>query len=1106
MKNVRRRFFVYIILLAAALSFGSGPPQHAQSRKAIQTDGKFQRFAMADSQLHAEADSGGYLIESTDQGLICREMTVREAEQLQTEKARTNLRAISEDRRDNLLAQQGLKITLRGTQQLENFPSAKQAFLRAAAKWESIIQSPITVVIDVDFGPTIFGTPFPSPSVIGGTNPQRLTGQNLYDNVRQSMLTQSTSGRQTAVLNALPAGVLPTDLGTTGNIVSPSSLLRALGEIPPVADPDAELSSFGPPPSIGFNSAFTFDFDPTDGVDTDKTDFEAVAVHELGHALGFISGVGGRESSPSTAILAPSIWDFFRFRPGGLNAGVFGSGNRVQLAGGEQVYFIGDAELPLSTSTTGGTGGDGRQSSHWKDNSLIGTYTGVMDPTAASGERLTITANDLTALNYMGYRINPGTTVTEVLSVDDGSREESLALTNAIVVNRFTPSRYPATLQSIRVYIPPTTDGSSPVGQMLRVVAFVDQNRSGQPPANPTLVVDRMVTVPNLPATRFIEIPVTTPFSALTGETAQQNPAPIASGDLYVGIQSSSASILIAADGTGKKQNRSFVSTNNFGSFAPLQNASNAPINFMTRVVLAETYNATPAPALALISPSATAPGSAAFSMIVQGNNFQPNSVVRWNNSDRQTTYISGTQLQAQITAADVANAGTANVRVFTSGSAESAAASFKIEANRPAPVIARLSPASQAAGIATPLEVNVFGADFTAQSVIRYNGSDRATTFVNSTQLTTNLQPADFATAADNKVTVFTPGPGGGASAELNFTVVSCTFSLSTTSQLFSSASLLGTTNRFTGGVVLNANNDACPWTIASNAPWITLTSPTAGQGKGKFVLGYLIDQNPAPPGRASTITVGGQTLNVRQLGRITSVSAASYAAPLTANAIGAAFGIGLAKSTQVATSQPLPTVLNGTSVSVIDSRNVSRLAQLFFVADGQINLLVPTGTATGNAIVRTAIDGSFVADGIVEISAVAPSLFAANSTGNGLAAAVLLRVKADNTQIFEPVSRLDSTTNTFVPVPIDFGAATDRLFILLFGTGISGRSSLGAVSLQVGGENAPVSFAGVQGDFAGLDQINAELSRNLIGKGSVNVNLTIDGRTANVVTLTFK
>jgi uncharacterized protein (TIGR03437 family) len=63
-----------------------------------------------------------------------------------------------------------------------------------------------------------------------------------------------------------------------------------------------------------------------------------------------------------------------------------------------------------------------------------------------------------------------------------------------------------------------------------------------------------------------------------------------------------------------------------------------------------------------------------------------------------------------------------------------------------------------------------------------------------------------------------------------------------------------------------------------------------------------------------------------------------------------------------------------------------------------------------------------------------------------------------------------------------------------------------LNAVTVVVGGENATVSYAGPQGDFAGLDQINAELSRNLIGKGEVTINLTVDGRTANPVTVTFK
>lgn len=1105
MNASRGRSFVYFSIFVVIFGFGVLPAKQAATLQATQSKDQFRRALKADSQLEPDAHTGRYLIVRSGDGLACREMTARELEQFQMDKGRTNLQVISDPRPESLQAQQGLKIILRGTQQLEAFQTAKQAFLRAAAKWESIIQSPITVVLDVDFGPTIFGTPFPSPNIIGGTSPQLLTGRNLYGNVRISLLDRSANDRQVRIFSILP-GILPTDLGPTANIAGTSAQLRALGQIPPVADPNTETATLGPPPSIGFNSDFNFDFDPTDGIDTEKTDFEAVAIHELGHALGFISGVGNRESAPSTALLAPTVWDIFRFRPGGLDNNAFATGNRVQIAGGTQVHFVGDAELPLSTATSNGTGGDGQQSSHWKDNGQIGTYTGVMDPTAASGERLTITANDLTALSFMGYKVNPSSSVTEVLSVDDGSREEALALTNAIVVNRYTPTRYPATLQSVRVQIPPTTDGSSPVGQSLRIVAFLDANRTGQPPANPTLIVDRTVTIPNIPGSRFIEVPLTTPLTNVTDVAAQQNPPPITAGDLYVGVQSTNTSVLIAGDRSGKQQNRSFVSTNNFGSFTPLQNATNQPLNFISRVVLAESFGATPSPALASISPSAATPGSSAFTLYVQGSNFQLNSVVRWNNSDRPTTFVSGTLLQAQIAPADLANAGTANVTVFTANAAESVAAVFKIEANRPAPLATRLSPASQAAGVTTPLELTVFGSDFTPQSEIRYNGNARTTTFVNSTQLTTTLQPGDFASAADNKITVFTPGPGGGTSAELSFPVVSCTLSLSTTSQLFSSSNLTGPTNPFTGGIVINANNDACPWALTVGAPWVTLVSPQNGQGKGKFVLSYLIEQNASASGRSTTLGVSNQTLNIRQLGRIGSVSAARFTAPLAPNSIAASFGVGLARSTQVATTQPLPTTLNGVNVLVIDSRNASRLAQLFFVADSQINLLIPTGTAAGNAIVRTAIDGSFVADGIVEITSVAPALFTTNSSGNGLAAAVLLRVKADGSQIYEPISRFDSTTNSVVPVPIDFGAATDRLFLLLYGSGIGGRSSLNAVTVQVGGENAPVSYAGAAEGFAGLDQINAELPRTLIGKGTVTVNLTVDNRTANPVTVTFK
>ena len=54
--------------------------------------------------------------------------------------------------------------------------------------------------------------------------------------------------------------------------------------------------------------------------------------------------------------------------------------------------------------------------------------------------------------------------------------------------------------------------------------------------------------------------------------------------------------------------------------------------------------------------------------------------------------------------------------------------------------------------------------------------------------------------------------------------------------------------------------------------------------------------------------------------------------------------------------------------------------------------------------------------------------------------------------------------------------------------------------------GVDAPVNFAGAQGSLVGLDQVNLQLSRSLIGRGEVDVALTVDGKTANTVRINIK
>ncbi len=237
-----------------------------------------------------------------------------------------------------------------------------------------------------------------------------------------------------------------------------------------------------------------------------------------------------------------------------------------------------------------------------------------------------------------------------------------------------------------------------------------------------------------------------------------------------------------------------------------------------------------------------------------------------------------------------------------------------------------------------------------------------------------------------------------------------------------------------------------------------------------------------------------------------VANVSAASFSSgDLAVESIVAAFGVNLATRVEAAETVPLPTTLAGTTVKVKDSAGGERAAPLFFVAPGQINYLIPAGTALGTATITvTSGDGS-VSTGTARIAAVAPALFSANASGQGVASAVVLRVKADGAQVYESVSRFDQTQNRFVPAPIDLGPENEQVFLLLFGTGFRHPSSLSNVAAKIGGLDVQALYAGQQGGFAGLDQINLRLPRNLAGRGLVDVLVTIDGQTANAVQLQF-
>jgi uncharacterized protein (TIGR03437 family) len=315
---------------------------------------------------------------------------------------------------------------------------------------------------------------------------------------------------------------------------------------------------------------------------------------------------------------------------------------------------------------------------------------------------------------------------------------------------------------------------------------------------------------------------------------------------------------------------------------------------------------------------------------------------------------------------------------------------------------------------------------------------------------------------------------------------------------------------------IKLSAAGDAVLFGTFFGGSKADLNSDLAMDRAGNLAITGLTTSTDFPTLKAAQASFGGGFFDafVTKLAmggaspeRVTNVHAASYdGSTLAADAIVSAFGSNLATATLAASSLPLPTTLGGTQVSVRDSGGVTRLAPLFFVSPTQVNYLMPQGLALGPATVTIQSGDGATSAGAVRLEQTAPGLFSADASGKGAAAAIALRIKADGTQQYEAVAAFDAAQNKYVLIPIDLGAETDQVFLLLFGGGIRHRASLSAVRFKIGGLDTEAVYAGEQSGFAGLDQVNARLSRSLIGRGEVDVTVTVDGKTSNIVRVSIR
>jgi uncharacterized protein (TIGR03437 family) len=224
---------------------------------------------------------------------------------------------------------------------------------------------------------------------------------------------------------------------------------------------------------------------------------------------------------------------------------------------------------------------------------------------------------------------------------------------------------------------------------------------------------------------------------------------------------------------------------------------------------------------------------------------------------------------------------------------------------------------------------------------------------------------------------------------------------------------------------------------------------------------------------------------------------SAAAPSSAVAPSSLASLYGANLAAGVAQAALQPLPLALGGVTLSVTDAAGAVRTAPLLYVSPGQINFVVPDGTVPGPATVMVSGQTFTTA-----VQSVAPTLFSMNGAGSGVAAATAIVVQAANPMLQSSVPVFQCAGSSCASVPIVLGANTP-VYVSFYGTGIRNRSSLANVAMTINGIGVPVLYAGPAPGYTGLDQVNASLVLSLRGSGESNMVLTVDGQTANTVTI---
>lgn len=184
-------------------------------------------------------------------------------------------------------------------------------------------------------------------------------------------------------------------------------------------------------------------------------------------------------------------------------------------------------------------------------------------------------------------------------------------------------------------------------------------------------------------------------------------------------------------------------------------------------------------------------------------------------------------------------------------------------------------------------------------------------------------------------------------------------------------------------------------------------------------------------------------------------------------------------------------------------DTSGAERQMKLLFSGPGQVNTVLPDEFIGGAAKLIVRREGWPDVVAAVPIAAVRPGVFTLNQAG--LVAASLVRSKPDQTPVWENVFQIEANGD-ITAQPIVFGEESVNVSLVIYCTGVRGRSSPGAVTVQIGDVKLTASYAGPQPQYAGLDQINVSLPTTLAGAGSVSIRVQVEGLPSNTGWLTFR